>query len=185
MLDPRGLWQQQNVSASGMTPEEVRRASAALERQAKWREWRVYLASLIWMPLMGILILHNTDSWVRWGQALILYGGLVAIWEQAWHSPAHSRVEGPDFIDAWRIQLERERERLRSMQRWQLVPYLPGVVLVIVGAARHGAQASWFVLNVGGLVLLYAWLRWLKGRAIRRLEDQLDALGGGTKLERD
>lgn len=185
MLDPRGLWQQQDISASKMTPQEVRRASAILERQAKWREWRVYLASLVWMPLMGIMILTNTDSWVRWGLALILYGGLVAIWEQAWHSPTHSRVEGLDFLDAWRSQLEREREKLRSMRRWQLVPYLPGVVLVAVGAARQGAQASWFVMNVGGLLLLYFWLRWLKARAIRWVDDQLDALGDGARLERD
>jgi len=185
MLDPRGLWQNQEVSAPVLTPEEVWLASTKLDQQAKWREWRVYLASLIWMPLMGIMILSNTDSWARLGFALILYGGLVAIWEQAWHSPTHSRVEGLDFLDAWRSQLEREREKLRSLRRWQLVPYLPGAILVIVGAARQGAQASWLVMNVGGLVLLWLWLRWLKARAIRRIDDQLDALDGETKFGRN
>ena len=185
MLDPRGLWQNQEVSAPVLTPEEVWQASARLDRQAKWREWRVYLASLVWMPLIGIMILANTDAWIRWGLALILYGGLVMIWEQAWHSPTRSRVEGPGFLDSWRSQLEQECEKLRSMRRWQLVPYLPGALLVVAGAARQGASGTWFATNVGGLVLLYFWLRWLKSRSIRKLEEWLDALGTETKFERD
>lgn len=178
MSDPRALWQGQTDAVIIMSPTEARLASLRLAKRAKWRAWRFYLGSLIWMPLMAVQSAHATEPLIVWGSLLLIVGGLVAIWEQAYHARADYTAHSQDFLEAYRRKLAKEARVARALLRWHMLPYIPGVGLIVAGAANAGEPTSWFVIYVGIFVLLYLGLRWRRARIARQLESELDALIG-------
>lgn len=182
MTDPRTLWQGQADTVQALSPADIRKASSKLAKRAKWRAWRVYLAAMVWMPFFVVQIYHNTEPLVRWGQVLVILGGFFAIWEQARYLRERAAAEAKDFLETYRLHLAKECDMLRWIQRRHLLPFVPGIVLITAGVAQLNAPANWFVVNLGGIILLFAWSRWFAGRALRRVQDELDAIGAGTTI---
>jgi hypothetical protein len=127
---------------------------------------------------MAVQSAYATEPLIFWGSVLLIVGGLIAIWEQAYHARADYTVQSQDFLEAYHRKLAKEARVARSLLRWHMLPYIPGVALIVAGAANAGEPASWFVIYVGIFVLLYLGLRWRRARIARQLEKELDALVG-------
>lgn len=178
MTDPRKLWQEQTETVPILSPEAIRQASARLARRAKWRAWRFYLAAVVWMPLIIVQAYTSPPPLIRWGSVLLILGGFFTIWKHARYLRDRRAVESKDFLETYRRQLAKERDFLRYHQNRHLLPFIPGSALILAGAAEIGMSIGEFAANVGGFILLFVWAWWQRGRAGRRIQFELDALGG-------
>lgn len=178
MTDPRKLWQEQDGAVQVLSPDAVRRASAKLVRRAQWRVWQSYLAALVWMPLMFAQAYTSPPPLIRWGSILLVLGGFFSIWQQTRHLRERRAVETPDFLETYRRQLIKERDFLRYHQKRHLLPFVPGCMLILAGAVALDASPIELAVHVGVLTLLFLSSLWLQGRAVRKVQDELDAIGG-------
>jgi hypothetical protein len=80
-------------------------------------------------------------------------------------------------LDFYRRELERQREALRGIWSWYLLPMAPALVSVIVmRAIDQGGIDNWVVWYGVGLVLLSAGVWGLNRRAARKLDRRIQEL---------
>jgi len=88
-----------------------------------------------------------------------------------------------------RGQFVRQRDALRAIFWWYILPFIPGLVLVTIGNwfdpdYGKSAPTEARVLVSGSLVAVVALIWWLNQRGARRLQrkiDEIDALTGGNE----
>jgi hypothetical protein len=132
---------------------------------------------VVWMPLILAQAYTSPPSLVRWGSVLLILGGIFAIFKQARYLRDRRALETPDFLETYRRQLIKERDFLRYHQKWHLLPFIPGSILILAGAAELKASVGELVANVGALIVLFLLSLWLRGRAARKVQDELDTIG--------
>jgi hypothetical protein len=176
---PRNLWQNQEVEKVTITLDEVRRNSACLQRRVYWRNMREYVAGAI-----GIVWLLIT-VWLQHGRllvpALILVAGTLYVMVQVYRRGARTLPLNAGLrssLEFHRMELERQRDALRSVWRWYLLPFVPGLAAVLVGAGLdHGFTPLLLLIGVAFAVMLIGVWRWNLSGA-RKLERRIERIHG-------
>jgi uncharacterized membrane protein len=119
------------------------------------------------------------------GAALVIAATVFVAWRIHRQASAKSVPEvGEALRDFHRQELIRQRDALRSVGRWYLAPFVPGMVLVMAGRwfQSHAANRPialdhlGILLTSGIAVLLIGGIWWLNKRGADRLQQQIDQL---------
>lgn len=91
---------------------------------------------------------------------------------------------GDALVDSYRRELIRQRDALRSIGRWYLAPFVPGMTLLLLGrwfqshATRRPVALDHVIIALVGviaaLVFLVIWL--LNQRGAERLQRRIEEL---------
>jgi hypothetical protein len=184
-FDPQALWQSQTQEHEPMSLAEIHQKARKLERGVRWRNIREYVASVVVIAGFSPVLFHK-DSWMmQAGAALIIAATIFVAWRIHRQASASAVPEiGEALRDFHREALIRQRDALRSVGRWYLAPFLPGMVLVMMG--------RWFQSHVGGrslamdhlgilitsavCALVFGGVWWLNQLGARRLQKEIDKL---------
>jgi hypothetical protein len=184
-FDPQTLWQSQTQEHEPMSLAEIHQKARSLEKKVRWRNAREYVASVIVIAGFSPVLLHR-DSWMmQAGAALIILATLFVAWQMHRQASARAVPEiGEALRDFHREELIHQRDALRSVGRWYLAPFVPGMVLVMMG--------RWFQSHVGGrslamdhlgiliasgvCALVFGGIWWLNLRGAKRLQAEIDKL---------
>ena len=176
--DPKDLWRDQPTETPPMTLEQIH--ARGFQDRIKRRNMVEYVASAVVVVAFSGYIVVLPHPILKLASALVIVGTFFMVWQlhrrgSARHTPAD------DALGFHRAELVRQLEAGRSAWRWYLAPFMPGLVLFMVGMAmaRPDAPLAW-KLSAPLLTLAFvlAWF-WLNSRGKRRLEAQiaeLDAL---------
>jgi len=146
-----------------------------------------YVAAAFVIGVFGWMTVIVPEPSVQAGAVLIILGALYVCWQLHKLGRAASRSEMNAAASSWadfhRNELTRQRDALRSVWRWYLAPFLPGV-LVFLGAvafttATHTPLPERLGLFFGGVGLtavLFVAIALLNAVAARRLDAELAAL---------
>jgi len=177
--DLRARWQGQR-GESAVSLEAIRARAAGFERRIRTRNIREYFAAsgvVVWLAA-SILILEPVFP-LRVAFLLMMASAVIFMWQL--HRRASSRLAPADLgrtacIDFLRRELERQRDAVRSVWYWGILPATPGVLLVVIALlfAPHGVMWSplfgaWF--GIGFFVIGR-----LNQRAAQRLQREIDQL---------
>ncbi len=79
----------------------------------------------------------------------------------------------------------RQRDALRSLLWWYMLPFLPGMVLVVSGAVMlRGGPRPLDAVGIGAVIALFALVWWINQHFARKLQRhiaEIDALIGGEE----
>jgi hypothetical protein len=77
-------------------------------------------------------------------------------------------------VEFHRAQLLRQRDLLRSVWRWYLLPFVPGLFLLLMARAAvdPGRATRAALINV----LVFLGIGWLNERAARRIDREIESL---------
>ncbi|HWK40921.1 MAG TPA: hypothetical protein VNR60_03240 [Croceibacterium sp.] len=190
--DPaKQAWQTSVVTAAAPALEDVRAGADKLYRFVRWRNIVEYAAC--------VLVVVGFSSYIFWlphllqkvGSALVV----VAVFYVAWQLHRRASAVAPDSAGAMPIlefargQLVRQRDALRSVFWWYLLPFVPGLLLISVGteSERAGETSAIVMPGIGEGVMLacmgavFAGIWWFNQRIARKLQtriDEIDALMG-------
>lgn len=184
-VDLRTLWRDQPAEHDPMTLAQIHQQAETFERKVRRRNLRDYVGTALVILFFAPLLFAHSSWMMQAGAAMIIVAALTAA--RHLHKVASARVVpdvGATIVDFRREELIRQRDALRSIGRWYLAPFLPGLVLLMAGRwfqshvpgrsieADHLAilAASAFAAIVFGVV----WA--LNQRGARRLQKQIDAL---------
>ena len=181
--DLRRLWQGQNVEGTRMSLEEIRQKAAKFQKRIRNRNLREYGAAAVVFGWFGYYVWWFPD--VRLGSALILAATVYMVWQLHARGASKTVPEAmavTPCVEFHRRELERQRDLLRDIWRWYLLPFVPGLAVFVWGSARHVEGGRW-VNALPFLVLcvvFFGFVGRVNRRAADRLQRQIDELQGIT-----
>lgn len=132
--DIQSLWQSVETTPITMSAEEMRARAVAFERKVRRRNMTEYIASAFIIAGFAWYATWPEPATPLWlvANILIIIGALVVVWNL--HRLAHAATPPPDasaasLTDFQRAQLVRQRDALRTVWRWYLLPFAPGGIL--------------------------------------------------------
>ncbi len=188
--DPAKQAWQASVAIAGAPPlEEVREGADKFYRTIRRRNLIEYVACVIVVVAFTIYVFWLPHVLQKVGSALVV----VATFYAGWQLHRRASAEPPEKAGTMplllfsRAQMVRQRDALRSVFWWYLLPFLPGLMLLMSagGARARGAEAG--TLTGGGVIAMivtlamFGFLWWINQVAARKLQrhiDEVDALTG-------
>ena len=132
------LWQGQAAEGRAMSLDELRRRSRQLERIIARRNRRESIAGVVVIIVFGWIAWYSRGPLVRVGAALAMAGaGFIIYYLRRWAAarslPADLALTSS--LQFHRCELERQRDLLRSVWTWYLLPLVPAAVVLNLGFA--------------------------------------------------
>lgn len=191
--DMKNLWQSQPTEPPGIRPEDFRRKMHKFERRIFWRNIREYAAGAFVIVALGYYEWRLRGLLVRVGSGLIIAGTIYMMYQL--HRRASVRSAPADLglstcIDFHRKSLERQRDALRTVWSWALLPFVPGFAVFLIGQmvsqwAAHPGGLGHFVIGFlpswGFIAAVFFAVCKLNRRAAERLQAQIDELNALRK----
>ncbi len=176
--DPRGLWQQQEVERITLTIDQVRARATAFERRIRNRNIREYIAGVVVIAAFG-LQLWRAQGWRVIPPALMLLATIYVLFQL--HRRAGVRSVPADMglrgsIEFHRMEMERQRDAVRGVWNWYLLPFVPGLIAaLVVTAVDHGINGR--VVGMGVFfILIFAGIWALNKRGAQKLDRKIQEL---------
>lgn len=186
--DMKNVWQSQPTEPPRIRPGEVRRKMNKFERRIFWRNVREYAAGLLVIAIFGYYEWRFDTLLVRLGSGMIIAGTLYVMYQlhrRASTRPAPADLGSSSCIEFHRKSLERQRDALRAVWSWYLLPFVPGLAILAIGSiasqrAAHQGSVGHLVISIlasQGIIPAVFFAIWiLNRRAADRLQTQIDEL---------
>lgn len=176
-------WQDQPVDPPPSLAE-IRRRAAHSTRRFIWRNTREQVAGVLLLLVISTNIVRGGFDGARdLGNLLALLGVAYVMYQihtRGAVRPLPSALGMTAAAAFYRRELAHQRDLLRSVWRWYLLPLLPGLLVFVVASGldqpAYWSRAIW---NVAGAAVVLRLIVWMNMRAAARLQraiTDLDAL---------
>ena len=184
----RGIWQSQPTEPPKIFPEDLQRKMHKFERRIFWRNIREYAAGAFVVAAFGFYEWKFPAPLMRIGSGLIIIATLyimLQLHRRASFRPAPADLGLSTCLNFHRQSLERQRDALRSIWSWYLLPLVPGLAVFMLGAAvrqwtAHPAHRGHLVLSfsiqVGVDAVVFFGIWKLNQHGARKLQTQIDEI---------
>lgn len=188
--DPAKQAWQSSVEIAGAPPlEEVRKGANKFYCFVWWRNFIEYAACVIVIAAFSVYVFILPMPLQRVGSAMIVVATFYVAWQlhrRASAVPPEEAGTMPLYL-FMRVQFVRHRDALRSIFWWYLLPFVPGLSVLVAGSLyapdTHPDGPTWRdAVGVTAMTLVFVVIWWLNQRVVRRLQkhiDEIDALLGG------
>jgi hypothetical protein len=178
--DIRRLWRDQPSEEVQMSVREIRARAERLERTVRWRNLREYAAAAIVIPVFAVQAWFAETAAVALGCWLV---ALAALWV-VYHLHRRGTARRPageqgatSCLEFHRSEIVRQRDLLRSVWWWYLLPFVPGMLLIIVGRALEQPDRLAAALGAAMfLAVIFVAIGRLNQRVARKLQRRLEEL---------
>jgi len=175
----KSLWQNQSVEPVQMSLEEIRQKAKRFQKAIRNRNLREYVASAFVFAAFGYFMWRFPE--MRLACALILAGTVYVLYQLHTKGAAKTVPESLALrtcLEFHRRELQRQRDLLRDVWKWYLLPFVPGLLAFIVLPLLHLPPEKW--IRTLPVVLLWAamfYAIWrLNRRGANKLQRQIDEL---------
>ena len=174
------LWQNQGLQEGRMSLQDVRARARAMERASRWRNGSEYLAGIIVLFVVVWAFPTLPNVVLQIGAAMMVLTVLYLAY--AVHRRGSVRrlpvdLGTTDSVAFHRTELIRQRDALRSVNRWYLLPFVPSIATMSVGGFIERPE-RW--LFTAGFVVIWiathVTILGLNHRVARRVEGEISAL---------
>lgn len=184
-FDPQSLWRSQPKEHDPMTIADIHAKARTLEARVQRRNAIEYVACGVVIVAFAPTLLNHQSWMMRAGAALIMLATLFVGWQLHRRGSAQSAPQaGEALVEAYRRQLIRQRDALRTAGLWYIAPALPGMALLMLGrwfqmhaTGRPVARDHAVILACSALAVLVLTGIWLLNlRGAKRLQTRIDEL---------
>lgn len=185
--DLRLAWRSQTEEPVIMSERELQRRAYRLQARIRWRNIGEYSAAVLIAALSAYFFLHFQTVLLRAGAGLIAAGVAYVTWQLARHGSAGSLPSDAlvtSSLDFLITQLERQRNLLRRIWSWYLLPLLPGLMVFLFGLSQlpssrgtgYELSQSTIVHTAVACVVGFALIAALNQGVARRLQREIKFL---------
>jgi len=176
--DPRNLWQNQEVERMTITLEDVRRKAARMERRIYWRNLREYVAGIIVIAAFGATF-SRFRGWQLVPSLLLIAGTINVMFQIHRRTATRSLPVDADLnasLDFHIRELERQRDALRTVWRWYLLPFAPGLAAELLASGFERGVTRPLIASFVAFALMFVWIWKLNESAARKLDRRIQEL---------
>ena len=178
--DLQAIWQSQSQKESAMSIDLVREKAQRLERLVGRRNRMEDIGAAIAVAGFARIFWLGPTTLIRVGAAMVIVAAVVVV--ALIHRWGSTKPLPGDFglrsaIEFHRAQLEAQRDLLRGVLWWYLLPFVPGFFVVQLGRvlaepARVPQTIAFGVLTVVLMVVIC----FLNRRGAARIQERIDLL---------
>lgn len=174
------LWQEQILEGRPMVLDEVRNRVAVLERAVRWRNGSEYAAGVLGLAVIARALPALPNVVFQIGAVMLALGAVYVAYNLHRRTSARTLPAALGITEAvafHRAELLRHLDALRSVQRWYLLPFVPGMATILIAALiEHPEQWASRLAVVPVWVLLHWWILRMNERAAVKVEREIGAL---------
>jgi hypothetical protein len=178
--DVQRLWRDQPSEEVQMSAQEVRAMAETFERVVSRRNRREYAAASFVVVWFGLWAWFAESGITALGCWLVVLGALWVVFHLQRRGATRGTGEQEimmSCLEFYRSELIRQRDLLRSVWWWYLLPFVPGLLLISVGNSLEG----WALLAPGFAAVTFVGIGLLNQRVARQLQRRLDDLDAVRK----
>lgn len=188
--DMTKVWKNQPVGLVEISLGEIHRRAQKFEKQVWWRNLREYVACAIVVASFGYLLSVSDSALIRTGCGLMIAGTLFVAYTL--HKRGYARTVPAELVlhtcvDFHRKELQRQRNLLRGVWSWYLLPFVPGMIVFLIGllqvtmeqpnaSAHAGVIVATFALTGVGCAIVFVGVGMLNQWGARKLQREIDTL---------
>lgn len=180
------LWSSQTQEPFSMSIADVHTRAERFQARIRQRNWTEYAAAAFVVAAFGWTAVNTPVAAIQIGAGLIMLGALYVCWRLYKLGRAATSDEmaaAQSWADFHRGELMRQREALRTVWRWYLAPFAPGMLVFLAGVAFTPENPAPFPVKLGvfltgfGLMsAVFGAIAWLNARAADALGREIAAL---------
>lgn len=170
-----------------MSLADIHDRAARFQSRVRTRNTLEYLAAAFVVACFGWTAASVPEPIVQVGAGLIIAGALYVCWQVYKLGRAATQDELHAGAQSWaafhRAELTRQREALRTVWSWYLAPFIPGMLVFLVGVSFTSANpvplvAKLVVLVLGAAIVgsVFAAVAWINALAVKKLDAEIAAL---------
>jgi hypothetical protein len=175
----KNLWQNQSVEPVQMSLAEIRQKAMRFQKRIRHRNLREYAAAVFVVAMFGYQMWRSPQ--IRLAGGLILAGTLYVVYQL--HTKGASRTVPESLalgtcLEFHQRELQRQRDLLRTVWKWYLLPFVPGLVVFIATLLLQLPAGKWLRLLPFTLfcIAIFGGIWKLNQRAASKLQRQIDEL---------
>jgi membrane protein implicated in regulation of membrane protease activity len=184
--NPFSFWTDQNRTASFSEPGACRTRATAFEKTIRRRNALEYAAGglvVVGFAAMAFFFASVGEWMIAATSIAILVAAVFVVAKLRRDGSARLRRPEQTCREHLREQLVRQRDLLRSVPKWYLAPFIPGllglyIVVTVEVAAIHGWATAldgiWF--KAVATAAFFIFVAWLNLRAARKIDREIGAL---------
>jgi hypothetical protein len=192
MNDPAKQAWQASVEIAGAPPlEEVRTGVNRFYRFISWRNGIEYVACAIGAVSFSVYVFTTSHLFQKVGSVMIVAAIIFVAWQLHRRAGAMAPEDAGTMplLAFSRAQMVRQRDALRGLFWWYILPLLPGMLVFLLGttAAKRGETTTlvmpgwpeWtFIAAMAAFIALACWLNIHFAGKLQKHIDEIDALTG-------
>jgi len=135
-LDAKTIWQNQETEGTTVTLEDIRGRAAKFEKRVRDRNLREYIAGAIVIAVFGFYVWYMPGWMMKLGSLLVVAATIFIVWQLHRRGRAQAVPDGVTLaalLAFQRRELVRQRDALRTVWLWYLLPFVPGMALILLG----------------------------------------------------
>ena len=176
--DVQRLWRDQPSEEVQMSAQEVRGLAEQFERTISRRNRREYAASAFVVVWFSVWAWFAESAVVALGGWLVVLAALFVVSHLHRHGAARrpaGEQEVMSGLEFHRSELVRQRDLLRSVWWWYLLPFVPGMLLILVGYSLERPERWLLALGIV-VAVTFVGIGLLNQRVARKLQRRIDDL---------
>lgn len=170
------LWRGSQLAFEPLPLDEIKHQAGRFGDAIRRRNRREYAATALVVAIFAFYAVIFTEPLVRLGSLLVVAGALVVAWQLARRtSRPDPDAEAQDISGYYRARLVREEHMLARVGRWYLAPFVPGLLVFLLGQAKASGMGGSlvFLLVVAFQLLVFGGIWMLNRRAAAMLRDRI------------
>lgn len=179
------LWSRQNQEPFQMSLADIHTRATRFQSTIRWRNAREYIAGAFVFSFFAWVAATDDNTLVCVGAVLIATASAFVNWNiyrRGRAAPKAALDMARNFFDFHRAELVRQRDTLRTVWRWYLGPYVPGLLIFLAGASFGdpdvplGMELAKFALGAGIGGAVFASIGWVNAEVAKRMDGEIGAL---------
>lgn len=185
MTDMKSLWRDQKTEET-VTIENIHDSAAAFQKRTQRALWIEYRAAALVVVVFGLYVWFLPGLLLKAGSALCIVGVLFVLWQMRKRMAARvvPDLAGLGLVEFHRRELVRQRDAVKSAWLWYMLPFVPGMVLMMLGR-WYQSHASWrslawdhevIILCAIIIALMFGIIRLVQILRVAKLQRKIDEL---------
>ena len=182
-LDPKHAWQASGETYDAPALVEVRARADKFYRKIRRRNLIEYAACIVVVIAFGRNVFVLPHVLQKIGSGWLI----VATFYVAWQLHRRGSAVSPDRSGEMPLstflcmQLARQRDALRSIFWWYILPFIPGIALILIGNGQDPQMAKhapiWLRwVGLGATATMFAGVWWLNQLGARKLQRRIEEI---------
>lgn len=175
---PKDLWKEQPVSVTTYSPDDLRVRLEKQQASLRLRNLVEYIAGGFVLLAFSTYLLLPLGPVIKAASVLLILGTLYVLWQLHRRASAAPPPAEGDLAGFQREQLVRQHEALKTVWRWYLAPFIPGMLLMFIGQAQVLPAGKWTygVASVGLMLTVFGLVWLLNHHAARKIAQEIEEL---------
>ena len=134
--DAKTIWQNQETEGTTVTLEDIHARAATFQKRIRNRNLREYIGSALVIASFAFCAWNMPGWMIKLGSLLVVAGTIFVAWQLHRRGRAAGVPDGATaagLLAFHREELTRQRDAVRSVWLWYLLPFLPGMTLLMLG----------------------------------------------------